>query len=362
MSTRGMWEARNRQRNASGDTPPPTCSSPSTLIPQTTSADALYHFMLNRLNLLSRHFPRPFSSHPTTQTLSPLRPAPPAMTSAHPNFTKPIHTAACLIIGDEVLGGKTIDTNSPFLAKFCFGLGIQLKRVEVIPDDEEDIMEAVRRMSARYDFVVTSGGIGPTSVHPFQPPSTHSYILQSTILTQPSHDDITYQSIAKAFNLKLQLHQPAFARMKKLSKPHPMQPNFNWDTPSPGLTAKLRMVELPYDPTIPAADQAIFVAEDMWVPIAVVNGNVHILPGVPRLFERLLVNLQPSIKPRLSHLEGKATERVMISTPLPESAVAPYLTELAAKVEPRGVKVGRKRVSKEDELDPKEEGETVYSQ
>lgn len=63
---------------------------------------------------------------------------------------------------------QTIDTNSPYLAKFCFGLGIQLKRVEVIPDDEEDIIEAVRRMSARYDFVVTSGGIGPTSVplHP----------------------------------------------------------------------------------------------------------------------------------------------------------------------------------------------------
>lgn len=65
---------------------------------------------------------------------------------------------------------QTIDTNSPFLAKFCFSLGIQLKRVEVIPDDEADIMEAVRRMSARYDFVVTSGGIGPTSVHPFPHP------------------------------------------------------------------------------------------------------------------------------------------------------------------------------------------------
>jgi hypothetical protein len=61
---------------------------------------------------------------------------------------------------------QTVDTNSAYLAKFCFGLGIQLKRVEVIPDDEEDIMEAVRRMSARYDFVVTSGGIGPTSVLP----------------------------------------------------------------------------------------------------------------------------------------------------------------------------------------------------
>lgn len=155
-----------------------------------------------------------------------------------------------------------------------------------------------------------------------------------------SHDDITYQSIAKAFGLKLQLHQDAFERMKKLSRPHPMQPNFDWNTPSPGLTAKLRMVELPFDPAIPAEQQALFVAEDMWVPIAIVNGNVHILPGVPRLFERLLQHLKPHLIPRLSDPEGKGTHRFMFSTPLPESAVAPFLTELAAKVEPRGVKVG----------------------
>ncbi|KAJ6144616.1 hypothetical protein N7470_008511 [Penicillium chermesinum] len=263
---------------------------------------------------------------------------------------KPIHTAACLIIGDEVLGGKTIDTNSPFLAKFCFSLGIHLQRVEVIPDDEEDIMEAVRRMSARYDFVVTSGGIGPT------------------------HDDITYQSVAKAFNLKLELYQDAFDRMKKLSRPHPMQPNFDWETPSPGLTAKLRMVELPFDPKLTWEQQAIFVADDLWVPIAVVNGNVHILPGVPRLFERLLQNLKPLLVPRLSDPEGKGTFRYLFSTPLPESAVAPYLTELAAKVEPRGIKVGSypvgeveagvqgQRVTREDELDPLEEVEQVFSQ
>lgn len=183
--------------------------------------------------------------------------------------------------------------------------------------------------------------------------------------------------------------------MKKLSKPHPMQPNFDWDTPSPGLTAKLRMVELPFDEKIPAEQQAVFVAEDMWVPIAVVNGNVHILPGVPRLFERLLLNLKPLLVPRLSDPEGKGTFRFLFSTPLPESAVAPYLTELAGKVEPRGVKVGSyprwgkkrntvtlvgadkalleslvseveegvqgKRVSREDELDPAE-ADQVYSQ
>lgn len=73
-----------------------------------------------------------------------------------------IHTAGCIIIGDEVLGGKTVDTNSAYFAKFCFKLGISLKRIEVIADDEGEIVEAVRRMSSSYDFVVTSGGIGPT--------------------------------------------------------------------------------------------------------------------------------------------------------------------------------------------------------
>ena len=119
-----------------------------------------------------------------------------------------------------------------------------------------------------------------------------------------------------------------------------MQPHFDWETPSPGLTAKLRMVELPYDERVAEPEQAIFVADDMWVPIAIVNGNVHILPGVPRLFERLLEHLKPMLLPRLVNPEGKGIYRFLFSTPLPESAVAPYLTELAARTEARGVKVG----------------------
>ena len=59
---------------------------------------------------------------------------------------------------------QTVDTNSTYMAKFCFSLGMALKRIEVISDDEEDITEATRRMSRDYDFVVTSGGIGPTFV------------------------------------------------------------------------------------------------------------------------------------------------------------------------------------------------------
>ncbi|KAF4342200.1 3^-phosphoadenosine 5^-phosphosulfate sulfotransferase (PAPS reductase) FAD synthetase s [Fusarium beomiforme] len=236
--------------------------------------------------------------------------------SADERNSRTISTAACLIIGDEVLGGKTVDTNSAYFAKWCFNLGISLRRIEVIEDDEGEIVEAVQRMSDRYDFVVTSGGIGPT------------------------HDDITYQSIAKAFNLPLKLHQETFEKMKQMSKPHPNQPKFDWDVDSPARRAKLRMAELPIDESRDIKKQALFPHEDLWVPVSVVNGNIHILPGVPKLFQRLLEGLKPHILPRLIDPEGKGTHRVLFSTPLPESGVADYLTTLAAKVGPKGVKVG----------------------
>jgi molybdopterin-biosynthesis enzyme MoeA-like protein len=202
------------------------------------------------------------------------------------------------------------------MSRYCFSLGMALKRIEVIADDEDEIVEAARRMSSAYDFVVTSGGIGPT------------------------HDDITYSSIAKAFNLKLKLHEPTLERMKRLSTPHKSQPNFSWDTPSAVLTARLRMTQLPIDEERDEGEQVLFVKEDLWVPVSVVNRNIHILPGVPKLFEALLDGLKPFLLPRLKYPEGKGTYRLLFTTPLAESSVAEYLTQLAAKVGPKGIKVG----------------------
>jgi hypothetical protein len=71
--------------------------------------------------------------------------------------------------------------------------------------------------------------------------------------------------------------------MKLLSKPHPNQPKFDWEVDSPARRAKLRMAELPTDESRDLKKQALFPQEDLWVPVAVVNGNIHILPGVPRL-------------------------------------------------------------------------------
>jgi len=112
--TKNVGSSQWPNRNAGGMSPPPLAVAPLQLFQSSTPshrANPLYRpfiFMLSRLNLLSRHLSRTFgSSRPTSPTLSSLvRPGLAAMTSAHPNFTKPIHTAACLIIGDEVLGGK----------------------------------------------------------------------------------------------------------------------------------------------------------------------------------------------------------------------------------------------------------------
>jgi molybdopterin-biosynthesis enzyme MoeA-like protein len=117
-------------------------------------------------------------------------------------------------------------------------------------------------------------------------------------------------------------------------------PGFSWDTPSPQRTARLRMVELPIDESRNIDDQVLFVKDDLWVPISVVNGNIHILPGIPRLFEALLDGMKPVLLPRLTDPEGKGTHRILFSTPMAESAIASYLTELAARVEPKGIKVG----------------------
>ncbi len=151
--------------------------------------------------------------------------------------------------------------------------------------------------------------------------------------------------------------------MKRLHKPQASQPAFSWDEDSPIRRARLRMVELPTDESRDLKSQFLFPLDDKWVPVAVVNGNIHILPGVPRLcacflafsfcmlawfllilagtncgaVEGLLDGLKPFV---LDRLAGGGIHRVLISTPLGESAYAEYLTDLASRVASGGVKVG----------------------
>ncbi|CAE7102398.1 unnamed protein product [Rhizoctonia solani] len=216
-----------------------------------------------------------------------------------------IKTAACLIIGDEILNGKTHDSNSNYFAKFCFERGVALKRIEVIPDDEDEIIEASRRMVRKYDFIVTSGGIGPT------------------------HDDITYAALGAAFAIPLALHQSTLERMYEMSKHRPETLNQTKEQ----RTARERMALLPEGP----GAEALFVCEDLWVPVSRLKGKLCVLPGVPSLFRKLLDGLVPYLA-----LPGDSERsyRKMVLTQLPESNIAPYLTTLQALVKPEHIQIG----------------------
>ncbi|KDQ56640.1 hypothetical protein JAAARDRAFT_36118 [Jaapia argillacea MUCL 33604] len=216
---------------------------------------------------------------------------------------KYIRTAGCLIIGDEILNGKTMDKNSNYFAKFCFELGIDLKRIEVIADDEDEIVEASRRMVEKYDFVITSGGIGPT------------------------HDDITYASLAKAFNQDLVHHQETLRRMAEMSKSRPWIATQNEEQ----RTARERMALFPKNA------EALFVAEDIWVPVVRLEGKLCIFPGIPRLYTKMLDGLTPYLP---LPPPSERPSRLQVFTTLPESSIAPYLTELHNRVKNEGIRVG----------------------
>ncbi|CAE6483904.1 unnamed protein product [Rhizoctonia solani] len=234
---------------------------------------------------------------------------------------KTIKTAACLIIGDEILNGKTHDSNSNYFAKFCFERGVALKRIEVIADDEGEIVEASRRMVKNYDFVVTSGGIGPT------------------------HDDITYASLGVAFNNPLVLHQPTLERMYEMSKHRPETLNQTQEQ----RTARERMALLPEGP----GAEALFVCEDLWVPVSRLQGKLYVLPGVPSLFRKLLdrvngpiaaslifANQEPCIYSLVAIHSFHLNSCYLDSIRLPESNIAPYLTSLQARVKSEDIQVG----------------------
>jgi len=215
-----------------------------------------------------------------------------------------VRTAGIIIIGDEVLNGKTRDSNSNFFAKFCFQAGIELKRIEVIADDTDEIVEAARRMTQNYDFVITSGGLGPT------------------------HDDRSYEAIAKAFDSKLEYHEETLRRMTELNKRRTDLPPQTEEMQK----ARKRMALLPS-----SNSEVIFPTTNLWVPVVRMAGKLCILPGIPRLFEALLDGLVPYIP-----IDKNAPRpfRVLVRTLQPESSIAPFLTSLSERVKSEGIKVG----------------------
>ena len=218
--------------------------------------------------------------------------------------------AACIIIGDEILNGKIIDTNSRFFAKFCFNLGIDLTTIIAIGDDEAQIIETVKYLSTKHQLIVTSGGIGST------------------------HDDITYEAIAKSFDLPCVLNEECKARMYGYSNPEAR-------LRGQALRDYLKMATLPTGPQV----VNYWPLEKSWIPVCCIDSQVFIFPGIPQLFERLLTAMTPTLKKLFSLEEngsGGGYVRYYVKTHHTESQISHALGELQknASMVSQSVKLG----------------------
>lgn len=160
-------------------------------------------------------------------------------------------TAAMLVIGDEILSGRTRDANMHHLAGVLTEKGIDLREVRVVSDDAGAIVDAVRALAATHDHVFTSGGIGPT------------------------HDDITADCIAQAFDRSIDVREDARALLQALYERTGGDLN----------AARLRMARIPEGATL--IDNPVSVAPGFTVE------NVHVMAGVPSVFQAMVASLMP---------------------------------------------------------------------
>ena len=162
-----------------------------------------------------------------------------------------IVTASILVIGDEILSGRTKDKNIGYIAEYLTNIGIDLKEVRVVSDDEADIVAALDALRKRYDYVFTTGGIGPT------------------------HDDITADSVAKAFGVKIDHHPEVVARF---------QERFGADLNE----ARLRMARIP--------DGADLIQSATILAPGFKIENVIVMAGVPSIMQAMMDIVAPKLK------------------------------------------------------------------
>jgi molybdenum cofactor synthesis domain-containing protein len=190
-------------------------------------------------------------------------------------------TAALLIIGNEILSGRTVDKNLSHLALKLNEIGVQLREARVVPDVEDTIVAAVNALRATYDYVFTTGGIGPT------------------------HDDITSAAIAKAFGVKLHRHPHA----EKLLRAHYTADQIN--------EARLKMADVPEGAVL--LDNPVSSAPGFRV------GNVFVMAGVPRIMQAMLDAILPELR------GGAPVLTLSVTTNLPEGDIATTLTAIQAR-------------------------------
>jgi molybdenum cofactor synthesis domain-containing protein len=174
------------------------------------------------------------------------------MSSMNDTSSRP-PTAAVLLIGNEVLSGRTKDKNLGFIADYLTALGIDLLEARVVADDEAAIVEAVNALRARYTYVFTTGGIGPT------------------------HDDITADCIAAAFGVGISHHPEAVEILEAFFKQMGREPN----------EARMRMARIPHGATL--IYNTVSKAPGFKIE------NVHVMAGVPKVMNAMMDAIAPTL-------------------------------------------------------------------
>lgn len=207
-------------------------------------------------------------------------------------MTAEIVTAAVLVIGDEILSGRTKDKNIGYIADYMTALGIDLKEVRIVSDDETAIVTALNALRSAYNYVFTTGGIGPT------------------------HDDITADCVAKAFGVELEFHPEAVAIMKERVAKVGGELN----------EARMRMTRIPKGGTLVA--NTVSGAPGFWI------GNVITMAGIPAVMQAMLDEVAPKLKTGVKMLsesiranarEGDVgTELGLIAKAYPDAIIGSY--------------------------------------
>lgn len=161
-------------------------------------------------------------------------------------------TAAVLVVGDEILSGRTKDKNVGYLADYLTAVGIDLKEARVVPDDEAEIVAALNALRARYDYVFSTGGIGPT------------------------HDDITADGVAKAFGVAIDEDPRALALLRERYPESELN------------EARRRMARIPAGAEL--VTNRISKAPGFWI------GNVIVMAGVPSIMQAMMDEVGPKLR------------------------------------------------------------------
>ena len=194
-------------------------------------------------------------------------------------------TAAMLIIGNEVLSGRTQDKNLAFVGNALGEIGIDMKEVRIVPDEQDEIVDAVNALRAKYTYVFTSGGIGPT------------------------HDDITADCIAAAFGVSLDMHPLATQLLEAHYEAQGIE--FN--------AARARMARIPDGASL--IDNPVSTAPGFRI------GNVHVMAGVPKIMQAMVENILPTLK------GGEQLSSITVSAQVPEGQIAAAMGALQDEYE-----------------------------